>query len=108
VGRCRQGRGRGALKGSIGVSKGTKTLIELIDTEIAKLQLAKAALAKIDTPNKSQSPKTAAQAIGLPAKRVISSEASEKMAAGQKKRWAKAKRAAKRAAKKAASVPVAK
>jgi hypothetical protein len=78
-------------------------IIEQIDAEISKLHTAKALLAGAVTKNGPGRPKKSAS-VSIPtkpksAKRVVSAEAKEKMAAAQKKRWAKVRRASKKAAK---------
>jgi hypothetical protein len=82
-------------------------IIEQIDTEISKLQTAKALLTGAVTKSGPGRPKKSA-GVSIPVKaksgkRVLSAEAKEKMAAAQKKRWAKVRRAAKKAAKAEAS-----
>jgi hypothetical protein len=54
-----------------------------------------------------KSAKAAQAAVPVNGKRVVSPEARQRMAAAQKKRYAKAKRAVKTAAKKTAAAPVA-
>jgi hypothetical protein len=77
-------------------------IIQQIDSQISKLQEAKALLAGAVTKSGPGRPKKSASAVApkaKSAKRVLSAEAKEKMAAAQKKRWAKVRRAAKKAAK---------
>ena len=78
-------------------------IIEQIDSQISKLQEARALLAGTVTKNGPGRPKKGASALvpvkAKSAKRVLSAEAKEKIAAAQKKRWAKARRASKKAAK---------
>jgi hypothetical protein len=87
-------------------------IIGQIDAEIGTLQTAKALLTGAVTKNGPGRPKKSAS-VSIPAgptsaKRVVSAEVKEKMAAAQKKRWAKVKRAAKKAAKaEAAAEPAA-
>jgi hypothetical protein len=89
----------------------TQAIIAALDTEIARLQEVKALLASANanalTGNLKRSagrPKKAAN-IALPKKRTgISPEARERIAAAQKARWAKVRKAAKKAAKAAATV----
>jgi hypothetical protein len=78
-------------------------IIEQIDAEISKLHTAKALLTDAITKSGPGRPKKSA-GVSTPAKpesakRVLSPEAKERIAAGQKKRWAKARRASKKAAK---------
>lgn len=70
-----------------------------IDAEIARLQQAKALLTGV-TVSKSRNPSRPSGA-GIPgnARRTLSAEAREKIAAAQRSRWAKSKRAAKKAAR---------
>jgi hypothetical protein len=81
----------------------TSIIIAQIDAEITRLQQAKALLTGVATKKSPGRPK-AAKAVTMttatkPVKRIISTEAKARMAAAQKKRWAKVKRAAKKAAK---------
>ena len=84
----------------------THSLIREIDAEIAKLQLARQALAAIA----SSTTPTPAKRLGRPPKtsnaapvsnrkgRILSPEARAKIAAAQKKRWAAQKKSAKKTA----------
>jgi hypothetical protein len=78
-------------------------IIEQIDAEISKLQTAKALLTGAVTKSGPGRPKKSASVSApvnaKPSKRVVSAEAKEKMAAAQKKRWAKVRSASKKAAK---------
>jgi len=89
----------------------TTKIIEQIDSQIAKLQEARALLSGAVAKNGPGRPKKDARisvaAKPKPAKRVLSAEAKEKMAAAQKRRWAKVRRAAKKAAKAEATVEAA-
>jgi hypothetical protein len=81
-------------------------IIEQIDLQISNLETAKALLTGAVTKNGPGRPKKSAS-LSIPAgpksaKRVVSAEAKEKMAAAQKRRWAKVRRASKKAAKAAA------
>jgi hypothetical protein len=81
-------------------------IIEQIDAQIANLHAAKALLAGAVTKSGPGRPKKSAS-VSIPtkpkvAKRVLSAEAKENIAAAQKKRWAKARRASKKAAEAAA------
>jgi hypothetical protein len=87
----------------------TEAIVEALDTEIARLQEVKALLTTAGgnalTENLKRSagrPKKEATVVA-PKKRVVSAEAKEKMAAAQKARWAKVRKAAKKAAKAAAA-----
>jgi hypothetical protein len=83
----------------------TQAIVAALDTEIARLQEVKALLAASTAtaltgvlkrgPGR---PKSAATVVA-PKKRVLNPEARERIAAAQKARWAKVRRAAKRAAK---------
>jgi hypothetical protein len=79
-------------------------IISQIDEEISKLQQAKAVLdnvAMVDSgrKNKVGRPKKSSIAARIlsvqPAKRTLSDEAKERIAAAQRKRWAKSRRVAK-------------
>lgn len=83
----------------------TEAIIATLDGEIARLQQAREILTVAVNINGAASlkrgpgrPKKAATVVA-PKKRSVSAEAKEKMAAAQKARWAKVKRAAKKAAK---------
>jgi hypothetical protein len=75
-------------------------------SQISKLQEARALLAGAASKSGLGRPKKSASVVApvkaKSARRVLSAEAKEKMAAAQKKRWAKVRRAAKKAAKAAA------
>ena len=78
-------------------------IIEQIDAQISNLQTAKALLTGEVTKNGPGRPKKSVSA-SIPAepksaKRTMSAEGKEKIAAAQKKRWAKVRRASKKAAK---------
>jgi hypothetical protein len=84
----------------------TEEIIKHIDGEISKLQQARVLLLGADAPMKRSSgrPKkkaTVARILAVkPAKRVMSIEGKAKIAAAQKVRWAKVRRAAKAPGKK--------
>jgi hypothetical protein len=100
----------------------TTDIIIEIDAQISRLQEAKALLAgtgitikrKPGRPSGVSSPGNAtsyipAKSTAKPAaKRTVSTEAREKMAAAQKARWAKTKKAAKREARAIAATPAVK
>ena len=93
----------------------TEAIIEQIDAEISKLQQAKILLAGVATTpgtRTSGRPRTAKSAVksiaAILTKRVMSAEGKAKIAAAQKARWAKSKRAAKKAVKTAAPAKSAK
>jgi len=67
----------------------TDQLISEIDSEIARLQQARALLAGASSPTHATSPRK---------KRTLSAEARARIAAAQKRRWAKQKSAAKKSA----------
>jgi hypothetical protein len=78
----------------------TKELIAQIDAEIARLQQVKGILSGSTTTRKKRDPnkaKTAPTPV-IVKKRTMSPEGRAKIAAAQKARWAKAKKAAKKAA----------
>ncbi len=78
-------------------------IIEQIDSQISKLQEAKALLTGAVKKNGPGRPKKNAgssiPANVKPAKRTMSAEGKAKIAAAQQARWAKVRRAAKKAAK---------
>jgi hypothetical protein len=79
----------------------TATIIEHLDTEISRLQQAKAVLAGTDVRKGPGRPK-ASDAVSKPVafkptKRVMSEEGKKKIALAQKARWAKVRKAAKKA-----------
>jgi hypothetical protein len=74
----------------------TKEIIAQLDTEIARLQEVKGILSGTTTTKaKRGRPKVVARPIA--AKRILSPEARAKIAAAQKARWAKVKKAKKAA-----------
>jgi hypothetical protein len=84
----------------------TQAIIEALDNEIARLQEVKALLAATNatalTGNLKRSPgrpKKAATVVAPTKRKGISPEARERIAAAQKARWVKVRRAAKKAAK---------
>jgi hypothetical protein len=83
----------------------TEEIIEQIDDEIFKLQQAKGLLLGTDSPVKRSPGRpnkkaTVARILAVkPAKRVMSAEGKAKIAAAQRLRWAKARKAKKSAAK---------
>jgi len=83
---------------------GTNEIIAQIDTEIARLQQVKSILSSTTTTKRSTykklgRPTKASVTIVAPvaAKRILSLEARARIAAAQKARWAKVKKAAKKA-----------
>ncbi len=77
-----------------------ENLISEIDAEIARLEQARALLSRSGAPAPKRRGRPAGAApTHKPAKRVMSAEARERIAAAQRKRWAKQKAAAKQAAK---------
>ncbi len=78
----------------------TKEIIAQLDTEIARLQEVKSILSGTTTTKaKRGRPNKASVAVIAPvaAKRILSSEARARIAAAQKARWAKVKKAKKAA-----------
>ncbi len=74
----------------------TKEIIAQIDTEIARLQQVKGILSGTTTKAERGRPKKASAATPVVAKkRTLSAEARAKIAAAQKARWAKVKKAKK-------------
>jgi hypothetical protein len=89
----------------------TANIIQEIDLEISRLEQAKAILsgtADKRSPGRPKQTQSVIKTVAVePTKRVMSAEGRAKVAAAQKLRWAKSKRADRKAAKKAAvkSVP---
>ena len=86
----------------------TVSIIQGIDAEISRLQQVRAILTGTDVKRAAGRPKSTHVPSGSiaakPTKRVLSAEARAKIAAAQKARWAKSKKADRKAAKKAAAV----
>jgi hypothetical protein len=78
----------------------TKEILAHIDTEIARLQQVKGILSGSTTTRKKRGPNKAkvTSTPVLVKKRTMSAEGRAKIAAAQKARWAKAKKATKKAA----------
>jgi hypothetical protein len=80
----------------------TSALVAQIDSEIARLQTARAAIADLDgspsapTGKRRGRPKGSTNAPAKKAKRKMSAEGKARIAAAQKKRWAASKKAAKK------------
>jgi hypothetical protein len=88
----------------------TQAIIASLDKEIVRLQQARAILAAAASVNGAASikrgpgrPKKAASVVAPTKRKGISPEARERIAAAQKARWAKVRKAAKKAAKTEAS-----
>jgi hypothetical protein len=83
----------------------TQNIIQEIDSEISRLEQAKAILSGTAVTRSPGRPKRAESVIQTvaaePPKRVMSAEGKARIAAAQKLRWAKSKRADRKAAKKA-------
>jgi hypothetical protein len=84
----------------------TEAIIEALDTEIARLKEVKALLAASNANSLTGAlkrgpgrPKKAASVVPPKKRKGISPEARERIAAAQKVRWAKVRKAAKKAAK---------
>jgi hypothetical protein len=77
-------------------------LLTALDTEIARLQEARAAIAGISIPKRVSRPSatTAKATRSAPKKRTLSAAARKRIADAQKKRWAAQKKAATKAATK--------
>jgi hypothetical protein len=84
----------------------TANIIQEIDSEISRLEQAKAILSGTvvkRSPGRPKRPQSVIKtAAAEPIKRVMSAEGKARIAAAQKLRWAKSKRADRKAAKKAA------
>jgi hypothetical protein len=89
----------------------TGSIIQEIDLEISRLEQAKAILsgtAVKRSPGRPKQTQAVLKTVAIePTKRLLSAEARARIAAAQKLRWAKSRRAAKKAVKKAVvkSVP---
>jgi hypothetical protein len=88
----------------------TQGIIAALDNEIVRLQQARAILTAAASVNGAASikrgpgrPKKAASVVAPTKRKGISPEARERIAAAQKARWAKVRKAAKKAAKVEAS-----
>ncbi len=88
----------------------SQTIIEQIDSEISRLQQIRELLQNTEVKhgsNRSVASKVVSRDPAVkPAKRAMSDEAKASIAAAQKKRWAKSKRAEKKAAKVKVAQPV--
>jgi low affinity Fe/Cu permease len=77
------------------VSVTTTEILAAIDAEIARLQEARNAVAGLSgTKRRGRPSASASQSKTTRKKRVLSAEAREKIAAAQRKRWAKQKKSA--------------
>ncbi len=87
-----------------------RDIVVEIDAEISRLRQAKALLSGIRTTesHKSSRPARASRPTNARAKRTLSAQAREKIAAAQRARWAKSKKAVKKAARIAAAASTAK
>ncbi|MBB5331788.1 hypothetical protein [Tunturiibacter gelidoferens] len=83
----------------------TASILQEIDSEISRLEQAKAILSRTAVKRSPGRPKQTQSVIKTvavePTKRVMSAEGKARIAAAQKLRWAKSKRAIRKAAKKA-------
>jgi hypothetical protein len=88
----------------------TNNIVSEIDAEISRLHQVRALLTGTSTTAKRKPGRPAG--AGLPKKtkavRTLSAEAREKIAAAQRARWAKSRKAAKKQVRNAAAVPAAK
>jgi hypothetical protein len=83
------------------------SILDEIDRQIAQLQQAKALLTDSSAPRKvGRHAKAVAAKTVLSRRKPLSAEAKARIAAAQKKRWAKVMKAAKVGAKKTAPAPV--
>ena len=81
----------------------TNRIIADIDTEISKLQQARAILASVGVKNGPGRPKSTEPKVAKPKKGRMSAKGRAAISAAMKARWAKAKKAAKKATKKTAT-----
>jgi hypothetical protein len=72
----------------------TKEILEHINDEISRLQQVKALLQGTANGHGGRASSNGSAAPKVKVKRVLSAEARKKIAAAQRRRWAKAKRAA--------------
>ena len=77
----------------------TNRIIADIDTEISKLQQARALLSNVSTKKGPGPPKSTNTKVMKPKKRTLSAKGRAAISAAMKARWAKAKKAAKKATK---------
>ena len=77
----------------------TNRIIADIDTEISKLQQARALLSNVSTKKAPGRPKSIELKVTKPKKRRLSAKGRAAISAAMKARWAKAKKAAKKATK---------
>jgi hypothetical protein len=77
----------------------TNRIIADIDTEISKLQQARALLSDVATRKGPAHPKSTVPKVTKPKKRKLSAKGRAAISAAMKARWAKAKKAAKKATK---------
>jgi hypothetical protein len=77
----------------------TNRIIADIDTEISKLQQARALLSGVATRKGPARPKSTEPMVAKPKKRRMSAKGRAAISAAMKARWAKAKKAAKKATK---------
>jgi hypothetical protein len=77
----------------------TKRIIADIDTEISKLQQARALLSGVATKKGPGRPKSTVPKVTKPMKRKLSAKGRAAISAAMKARWAKAKKATKKSAK---------
>jgi hypothetical protein len=77
----------------------TNRIIADIDTEISKLQQARALLSSVATEKGPSRPKSTKPNVTKPKKRKISAKGRAAISAAMKARWAKARKIAKKATK---------
>jgi hypothetical protein len=86
----------------------TNRIIADIDTEISKLQQARAILTSVGVKKGPRRPKSTEPKVTKPKKRRMSAKGRAAISAAMKARWAKAKKAAKKATKTASPAKAAK
>jgi hypothetical protein len=77
----------------------TNRIIADIDTEISKLQQARALLSNVSTNKGPGRPKSTEPKVTKPKKRTISAKGRAAISAAMKARWAKSRKTAKKATK---------
>jgi hypothetical protein len=84
----------------------TQEIVTALDAEIARLQEARKLIAQVTSVEDGRRPTKARPAVQLTMRRVLSPEARKKIAAAQRRRWAKQKSAKKAAPLKKAAKTV--
>jgi hypothetical protein len=80
-----------------------RDILDALDSEIARLQQVRNALAGLSAPKRRGRPKAAAAPVETVKGRTMSAAGRKRIAEGQRKRWARQKAAVKKAARKTAA-----